>query len=509
MSVWNFNYTGDVQIFKVPFYGEYLLEVWGGQGGRTNGGKGGYSKGKFTTLNVTELRVHVGGQGGMPAGGWNGGGLAAHVTVGGGGGATDIRTSSSLNDRIIVAGGGGGGQAYSGGFGGGLIGGNGISGYGSIGYGGTQSAGGAGPRPGTFGIGGNGVAGGDGYGGGAGGGGWYGGGGASSDGSSYDDSGGGGGSSYIGGVQEGSTISGNSSIPSPSGGTQVGNTGHGFARITLIKIFDSSYSLIKDDNKYYFATNDNYNYKLLNYNAVDFQSVFFNPLVSSSYEKIKSSISLNEYVAFKYLNAERFIPLSKFKKENLRIIKIIVAKVNGMLLPYTAPLKLTISTKLTNNVASRYNFTIKESIVKPNTLSDFYIKVDNSAKIKAAILCKDPLYKIDTLYGENMEEIKQEDILLKGFTPKTLGDYTIPFKEFSLVFSFLDEGNEIKKVTFYEDKSGDYKKIKNDLYEVYYDASKNKTYIKFKSNHKKVIVNKTSLLNDNLYNGNTDTLQEF
>ena len=65
------------------------------------------------------LYVEVGGTGGFPAGGFNGGGAGATrngISVYGGGGASDVRLVSndepgSLGSRVIVAG-GGGGSAY-------------------------------------------------------------------------------------------------------------------------------------------------------------------------------------------------------------------------------------------------------------------------------------------------------------------------------------------------------------------------------------------------------------
>lgn len=153
-----------------------------------------------------------------------------------GGGATDIRINGTvLTNRIIVAGGGGGAASWSstiyiGGAGGGLQGVNG-TGNGSYGtaYGGTQTAGGTscvyGSTPngslgqGAYSIGGSG--------GGAGGGGYYGGGAGTL-------SGGGGGSGYIGSLSSAQTIDGNTTMPNPSGGNQVGQTGNGYARITLL-----------------------------------------------------------------------------------------------------------------------------------------------------------------------------------------------------------------------------------------------------------------------------------
>ena len=62
----------------------------------------------------------------------------------------------------------------------------------------------------------------------AGGGGYYGGGGAGAGMAS------GGGSGYIGSLASAQTIAGNTTMPNPSGGTMTGNSGNGYARITLI-----------------------------------------------------------------------------------------------------------------------------------------------------------------------------------------------------------------------------------------------------------------------------------
>lgn len=59
-------------------------------------------------------------------------------------------------------------------------------------------------------------------------GGWYGGG----KGNTYAVSGGGG-SGYIGGVQNGQTIAGNTTMPSANGSTETGHSGNGYARITF------------------------------------------------------------------------------------------------------------------------------------------------------------------------------------------------------------------------------------------------------------------------------------
>ena len=260
-QTWDFAYTGDVQEFNAPCSGIYKLEVWGAQGGTAGaykGGLGGYSSGnKIINANST-LYLAVGGQGSKSSassgkkssalGGYNGGGTSkvstpswANITyvTGSGGGATHIATQTGLLSELeenkesilIVAGGGGGGNwdpgtaSYcgSGGAGGGTSGEKG----GSSGLGGTQSAGGS--NGGLFGLGGtyansDGVCA-------AGGGGYYGGG------YSLNRGGGGGGSGYIGGLTDGQTIAGNASMPTHDGtSTMIGNTGNGYARITLVTI---------------------------------------------------------------------------------------------------------------------------------------------------------------------------------------------------------------------------------------------------------------------------------
>lgn len=261
-----FNYTGGAQTFTAPHTGTYTLETWGAEGGTApsygTGGRGGYSKGSVTLTKGETVYIHVGQKGVNGGSGsnaaYNGGGApqSNHQFIGGGGGATDIRLTSGawnlsagLNSRIIVAGGGGGGGAewgagneYAGAGGGtngqdsGWAGSNQGS---SPGRGGTQTSGG-GPILGTFGIGATSTTGQSG----SGGGGWYGGGGQNTS----PDSGGGGGSGYVltstshkpAGYSVPSTyymtstqtIAGNASMPSVSGGTQVGQTGDGKAKIT-------------------------------------------------------------------------------------------------------------------------------------------------------------------------------------------------------------------------------------------------------------------------------------
>lgn len=103
---WDYNYTGDVQFFKVPEDGYYGFELYGGQGGNKGsyqGGKGGYIKTVIKLNKGDVLYINVGGGSGNT---FNGGGKGSDSN---GGGATDIRLNSNLiKDRIFVAGGGGG-----------------------------------------------------------------------------------------------------------------------------------------------------------------------------------------------------------------------------------------------------------------------------------------------------------------------------------------------------------------------------------------------------------------
>ncbi len=251
-----YDYTGSIQTFTVPITGTYKLEVWGASGGGSvvtphtqpsSGGPGGYSSGIMHLSNAQTLYIYIGGAGTygtLKHGGWNGGGDSSTkpegYSAGSGGGATDIRTvggdylnSTSLNSRLIVAGGGGGadneGGVYngsddgSGGAGGGTSGqGSWIDGAYFSSYGGTQSSGYA------LGQGQNSILVDDSPGAG---GGYYGGLVESSGGAN---SGAGGGSGYIGGVTDGQTIAGNSSMPAPSGGIEIGHSGNGYARITFV-----------------------------------------------------------------------------------------------------------------------------------------------------------------------------------------------------------------------------------------------------------------------------------
>ncbi len=285
----NFSYTGREQTYVVPQNVTSVeVQVWGAEGGDGQGsssgtaggagGLGGYSRGTLPVNPGDILYVYV-GQKGEDAqnsssvytytSSFNGGGAAGmhnytsyYYNGGSGGGATDVRVNSnSLYARAIVAGGGGGGgysTSYYGGYGGGTAGGHGYNSTGAdYGQGGTQSAGGNGAtntyagESGSFGLGGQGGPYQGSYsvtGGGGGGGGWYGGGGGKSGNSSSCYPGGGGSgyvytsasaSNYPSGcllnsyyyMTNTTVAAGNTSFESPTGTTETGHTGNGYARI--------------------------------------------------------------------------------------------------------------------------------------------------------------------------------------------------------------------------------------------------------------------------------------
>src|SRR5262249_43393555 len=146
----SFAFTGAAQTWMVPAgVTKVTFEVSGAAGGGTMSGKGGSTTASIEVVPGETLAMYVGGQGAIPAGGFNGGGaVGSNGTgpAGGGGGASDVRQGGvTLEKRIVVAGGGGGsGQntGCNGGAGGGATGGDATTNTG--GKGGTQTAGGAG-----------------------------------------------------------------------------------------------------------------------------------------------------------------------------------------------------------------------------------------------------------------------------------------------------------------------------------------------------------------------------
>lgn len=264
-QTFNFSYTGDVQIFDTKNCpGVYMLEVWGARGGGKyqlselgNAGLGGYSVGNINLGSSQTLYVQVGGQGSYCAnsactanGGYNGGGYGIKTSstnidpAAGGGGATDIRIGQdSLYARVIVAGGGGGGgmDGEDGAAGGGT---SGVNMASRSGASATQTTGYAFGKGADATIA-NGTS--SGYGGPGAGGGWYGG-------QINGYFAGGGGSGYIytpstasnypsGSLLNSSnylfsaeTKAGNETFNSPTGVSEVGHAGNGYARITLVSI---------------------------------------------------------------------------------------------------------------------------------------------------------------------------------------------------------------------------------------------------------------------------------
>jgi hypothetical protein len=118
-----FGFTGGMQTFIVPpGITSVQIECYGGQGSAALsaapglGGLGAYASGSLTVTPGQVLNIFVGGQGGIPTGGYNGGGNGGDASAGGGGGATDVRVGGiTLGDRVIVAGGGGaGGSSFTG-----------------------------------------------------------------------------------------------------------------------------------------------------------------------------------------------------------------------------------------------------------------------------------------------------------------------------------------------------------------------------------------------------------
>lgn len=255
-----FDYSGQIDSVTLS-PGTYKLEVWGAQGGKsdhgTAGGLGGYSYGTLTVTSNTTVYIAVGGVGETAVGagstgialvgGYNGGGNGAYKNSdsAGGGGATHIATRTGLlsdletnkGSILLVAGGGGGAGCTDtyGGYGGGTQGGNGTGTSFGLGYGASQTAGGTNggaSQNGSFGRGGDtGVA--YEWPGSGGGGGYYGGGAGANE-SGGGGSGGGGSGYYSTSLTSAATVAGNQAFTQPSGGSAVGHTGNGYARITKL-----------------------------------------------------------------------------------------------------------------------------------------------------------------------------------------------------------------------------------------------------------------------------------
>lgn len=265
-QVLNYSYSGSIQtVTLLP--GTYRVEAWGAQGGNAyghQGGKGAYAVSYITITESTDYKILVGQQGGSGNmnGSWSGSG---------GGGGTFITTSSNI--PIAVAGAGGGSAGYEDGYpglstqlsgstnngvgyggsggqsgnGGGFYG-NGSAATSSWGAGGNSFISGGAAQTSNMstgnpfgGFGGGGSSHGN-SGGGAGGGGYTGG-----KGCAQDNYAGWGGGSYFIGVN-GSALAGTATMKSPSGSTEVGHSGNGYAKITSLTAVKES-TLDVDDIK--------------------------------------------------------------------------------------------------------------------------------------------------------------------------------------------------------------------------------------------------------------------
>ena len=250
--------TQSVEEFETPVAEEYKLECWGAQGGTVMSiyvpGDGGYSVGWYESLANRILYICVGNHGAYGSYSYNNnigtnikagvpGGGATHISINSGG---ELKTfATHPTDVLLVAGGGGScdmGAEQSSGFGGHGGGKTGTTGSNSgppfylHGTGASDVAGGKTSYvssgefhiDGSFGLGG--VASKNGDCGAQGGSGWYGGGGCEVVGSS------GGGSAYMNPILKSTnTISGNTLMPNPQGGSDViGHLGDGICVISWI-----------------------------------------------------------------------------------------------------------------------------------------------------------------------------------------------------------------------------------------------------------------------------------
>jgi hypothetical protein len=118
-----FSYTGAEQSYTVPpgVAALYVTATGAAGGGPTSGtslvpGRGAVAMGKVDVTPGQTLYVEVGGVGGNPLGGFNGGGNGGdtgYISEYGGGGSSDVRrlsrtATTTLDSRLIVAAGGGG-----------------------------------------------------------------------------------------------------------------------------------------------------------------------------------------------------------------------------------------------------------------------------------------------------------------------------------------------------------------------------------------------------------------
>ncbi len=116
-TVVEYAYSGEEQIYSVPYTGVYTLSLYGAQGANYYANRGGYGGGIEAKVFLEKgdiLSYTIGGQNGFGGGG-------SAVEYGNGGGATVVK--SAKLGILLVAGGGGGASEYSDGMEGGSAGG--------------------------------------------------------------------------------------------------------------------------------------------------------------------------------------------------------------------------------------------------------------------------------------------------------------------------------------------------------------------------------------------------
>ena len=94
-----FEYTGEVETYVVPScVAQIEVTLQGAEGGGTNGGSGSTITGIIDVVEGQVLEIRVGGEGGCPGAGFNGGSSGGSANNNsnagcGGGGASDVRSA--------------------------------------------------------------------------------------------------------------------------------------------------------------------------------------------------------------------------------------------------------------------------------------------------------------------------------------------------------------------------------------------------------------------------------
>ncbi|WP_459482548.1 glycine rich domain-containing protein [Clostridium saccharoperbutylacetonicum] len=451
LKSFTFNYSGGAQTWTAPCNGKYRLECWGAQGGNTEGyigGYGGYAKGDINLIKGQKIYIYVGQKGtdgGHPAYAFNGGGYGASDTCGAsGGGSSDIRINATdLKNRIIVAGGGGGASGDTplgnGGYGGGLIGGTSDNGRVA-----NQTSGA------SFGIGGN-SSNGDNAGGG---GGYYGGYGAVGSTGGC----GGGGSSYLGTLENSSTVSGI-------------NTGDGKVVITLM--YDEFAFFLKKGEEYYLPIG-----KYFDTGTKMFKAVSLNDLRSEINNSNYGNVSLYNINTPFVINSISYNPLDYL---DISKCKICVIPNGSRTNEYVK--ELDINYIPTTKALSRISIKIKEMYTpyKDNTPNPFLnVEAANKANISYII------------NYENIHEIVSDDCSL--IDKKLIKD------NFYLSFKLNDAISLLKSISLCSRDINYFKIIDDDL-----NVSNDyiNTQIAFEKEYSEILINRLTkqyfkYLDDNL-----------